>query len=103
MLTLTHPFDLQTIRKPLTTFVGYGGIKVTTVHASFGVVPVEDVISGKAPAVEVTATSDGRGAFTSCWHEGPESDAVYVERYSDRGREFHGWVDKVTRRLVQTG
>lgn len=103
MLTISHPFDLQSIAKPGTQFVGYGGVPVTTVNASYGVVPVEDVLSGKAPAVEVTATSDGRGALTGCWHVGDSDASVYVERYSDRGREFHGWVDSDTRRLVQAG
>jgi hypothetical protein len=104
MLTLQHPFDLRTIQASRTTFVGYGGIKVTTVQASFGVVPVETVLNGTARAIEVTATSDGRGARTDAWHRGDESgQAVYVERYSDRGREFHGWIDSETRMLVQAG
>lgn len=104
MITLQHPFDLRTISPTRTKFVGYGGITMTTVGASFGIVPVEDVLSGVAPAIEVLATSDGRGGVrTDCWHDGDSDDLVYVERYSDRGREFHGWIDSTTRRLVQVG
>ena len=78
---------------------------MTTVGASYGIVPVEDVLSGKAPVVEVTATSDGRGIVnTGRWHDGDSDDLlVYVERYSARGREFHGWIDATSRRLVQAG
>ena len=104
MLQLQFPFDLQTIAPSLTQFVGFGGITMTTIGGSYGVVPVEDVMSGRAQVIEVTATSDGRSYMRNGgWHTGPEADAVYVEVYSDRGREFHGWIDSVSRKLVQSG
>lgn len=106
MLTITHPVDLREIQKPLTEFVGYGGVKVKTVKASFGKVPVEEVTSGRARAIEVVATSDGRGYIPE-WHKSDgiltEGDTVYVEVYSAAGREFHGYLDSVTRKIVQTG
>lgn len=107
MLTITHPVDLREIQKCMTEFIGYGGIRVVTQHVSFGKVATEDVLSGKATAIEVTATSDGRG-YIAAWHneatDGPFSDeSVYVERYSARGREFHGFIDSVSRKIVQTG
>jgi len=105
MLQISHPFDLQTIAPSLTRFVGYGGVTMTTVGGSYGHVAVEDVLAGRAPMVEVTATSDGRSFHRgNGWHAGPETgEAVYVEVYSDRGREFHGWIDSDSRKLVQTG
>lgn len=106
MKTLTFPVsqaDLAEVGKSLTQFVGFGGMTMTTVGASFGIVPVEDVLSGKALPIEIVATSDGRGACTREWHQGEENDLVYVERYSLAGREFHGWIDSETRKLVQVG
>jgi hypothetical protein len=106
MLTISHPFDLRLIQDSLTEFVGYGGMTMKTVGASFGVVPVEDVLSGKAPAIEVTATSDGHGYIPE-WDTSNKDfdsyDLVYVERYSTRGREFHGWIDRESRKIVQSG
>lgn len=52
---------------------------------------------------EVTLTMDGRAAFTSEWHQGPETDWVFVERWTPLGRVFHGWVDSASRRLLQAG
>ena len=103
MLQLQFPFDLQTIAPSLTQFVGFGGIAMTTVAGSYGHAKVEDVLAGTAPMIEVTATSDGRGYARGQWHTGAEADTVYVEVYSDRGREFHGWIDSVSRKLVQSG
>lgn len=103
MLTLSFPPDLRSVQKCLTEFVGFGGLKMKTVHVSFGVVPTESVLDGSATAVEVTATSDGRMANTREWHDGDSADSVYVERYSALGREFHGWIDSTSRKLVQVG
>lgn len=50
-------------------------------------------------------SEDGGIFSTSVWHDGPTADTVYVERW-DVGngvREFHGYVDSVSRKLVQTG
>lgn len=56
----------------------------------------------------IVLTQDGRRADTSAWHrtdvDGPATgDDVFVERYSAAGREFHGYVDPVSRKLTQTG
>ncbi len=105
-LTVTHPVNLRDIQKCGTTFVGYGGITVTTQRASYGHQPEAAVLAGIATAIEVTATSDGRG-YVAEWHDenvdGAFADSVYVERYSPMGREFHGFIDSVSRKLVQTG
>lgn len=103
MLEISHPVDLRQIQKTRTTFRGYGGIAVTTNRASFGVVELDSVLDGSATAVEVVATQDGRG-YIAEWHQGePSGETVYVEKYSARGLEFHGWVDADSRRIVQAG
>lgn len=104
MIDLTNEsYDLQKIAKTMTTFVGFGGMKVTTQHVSYGHVPVEAVLDGTANAVEVTATSDGRGYIPE-WHSGAESgETAYVERYTTAGRTFHGFIDSVSRKIVQSG
>lgn len=55
----------------------------------------------------VTITDDGEIANTGAWHQvevdGPVADHVYVERWSGVGREFHGWIDSRSRKLLQTG
>jgi hypothetical protein len=62
---------------------------------------VREVIAGRATPDRVDLSADGR-AWVDAWHSGPEAgDAVYVERHG-RGA-FHGWVDAVSRRLVQAG
>lgn len=99
--------DLSGIQRTRTQFVGFGGITLTTVRASFGKITLEELQAG-ATAVEVTATSDGRGYCAGQWHredvDGAFSDeTVYVERYSAAGREFHGFIDKVSRKIVQAG
>jgi hypothetical protein len=64
---------------------------------------VDAVLAGTAAPDTVMLSSDGR-AWWSEWHTGAEcGDVAYVERYSLRGREFHGWVDARSRRIVQTG
>jgi hypothetical protein len=55
----------------------------------------------------VVLTDDGVVANTAEWHrvevDGPEAGIVYVERWSSVGREFHGWIDGESRKLVQAG
>lgn len=57
-------------------------------------------IGGKA--VQVTLTSDGRARLDG-WHTGPEAEWVYTERWNAAGRQFHGWLDSVSRQLTQAG
>lgn len=75
---------------------------LTRVAASFGKVSVESVIDGRAAPITATYTADGR-AMRNGWHAGAEADAIYVERH-DAGRcVFHGFIDSVSRKLVQAG
>lgn len=85
------------------SFVGVDGITLTVAQASYGKVDVADVIAGVAAPVEAIATSDGRHADLSGWHEGQSSDQIFFERYDARGRVSHGWIDRTSRRLVQAG
>lgn len=63
---------------------------------------LEDVQRGIS-AIEVIATSDGRG-YIAQWHEGTcDIVDVRVERYSERGLEFHGFIDPTSRRITQAG
>jgi hypothetical protein len=99
--------DLSGVQKCLTKFVGMGGVTVTTVHAEFGKITNEEYEAG-AMAVRVTATSDGGRYAQGEWHreehDGAFSDeTVYVETYDRVGRTFHGYIDKVSRKIVQTG
>ena len=55
------------------------------------------------PAQSATLTSDGRYAITNEWHTGPEAEWVQVQRWDTTGRAFHGFVDSVSRKLLQTG
>lgn len=73
-------------------------------HVSYGKVPVEDVLAGRAPAQEVTLTEDGRGAIRVGWHtDGPAAEWVRYEVWTPEGRIAHGFVDSVSRRLLQVG
>lgn len=64
---------------------------------------IEQIDAG-LPAERVTLTTDGRHAITGEWHTGESDAQVYVERWSAlAGREFHGWIDATSRRLVQSG
>jgi len=53
--------------------------------------------------VEVTLTSDGGRYSQNGWHTGEEAEWVQVERWTPEGRVFHGFIDSVSRRLVQAG
>lgn len=64
---------------------------------------VAEVLAGTARADVVRLTADGR-SWLDGWHTGPESgDAVYVELHRADGSGMHGWIDRASRRLVQTG
>ena len=73
-------------------------------HISYGRVPTEDVLERRAVPESVVLTSDGRGYRTGEWHLGEEQgETVRVERWGRGGLEFHGYIDSVSRQLVQTG
>lgn len=59
-------------------------------------------ISPEGGAAEVTATSDGRRVEHS-WHVGPESGEVAYFETERAGRRSHGYVDLVSRQIVQVG
>lgn len=78
------------------------GMELTVNHLSWPVgTELADIEAG-APAAEVTLTADGR-RYEAGWHSGPEAEWIYVERWTAAGREFHGWIDSVSRRLLQAG
>jgi hypothetical protein len=52
---------------------------------------------------EAVLTGDGRHYDSSGWHQGVESEPVYMERWTAAGRVSHGWIDSRSRRLVQAG
>jgi len=80
----------------------YGGsLKVSGL--GYGKVSSESVIAGHAKPISAELSADGRHFRTGAWHEGPEAEPVYVERHDQRGCFFHGWVDSVSRQLVQAG
>lgn len=84
-----------------------GGPMLTVQQVSYGLAALADVQAGTARPIEATATEDGRPALPAFHRpdvDGDESaDAVYYERYAVGGRISHGWVDRVSRRIVQTG
>lgn len=64
---------------------------------------VDAVLAGTATPDTVHLSSDGRH-YVAEWHTGAESaESVYVERWSPAGREFHGFVDAKSRKIVQAG
>lgn len=80
--------------------------------AVFALIPGEWIDTGscgplsvvKRDAFEVVLTGDGRSYRRGGWHEGPElGEPVYVEVWGVVGRTFHGWIDSVSRKLVQAG
>lgn len=65
---------------------------------------LDEIIAKTALPVGLVATEDGRG-YVNAWHEGP-SDIdvwVYFERYENGSRVAHGYIDPVSRKIVQTG
>lgn len=81
------------------------GFPLTVNAVQYGHAAVEDVLAGRALAQEVVMTTDGKNAQPQKWHEGPPTDEewVYYERWTPEGRVAHGWVDSVTRNLIQSG
>ena len=96
-------FDISTLEIRHTIYSPNFGGELTVVGLSYGRVPAEDVLDGTAKPIEAHVSSDGR-SWLSEWHRGPESgDAAYVERHDATGCVFHGWVDSVSRLIVQSG
>jgi hypothetical protein len=67
----------------------------------------DDVIENRVPSILTELTSDGRFAVTNEYHQGDEANWVYVERWENQDgntvRTFHGWIDSVSRCLLQAG
>lgn len=63
----------------------------------------DEVVAGKVIATAAILTQDGHYAGLQTWHDGPSVGGVFVARYEPKGRTFHGYVDKASRKLVQTG
>jgi hypothetical protein len=81
-----------------------GAVGALTVnHRTWPVGTSWEAIEAGLPAAEATLTGDGRHYDRRGGHEGPVAEWVYVERFSARGREFHGWIDSASRKLLQAG
>ncbi len=48
-------------------------------------------------------TQDGKPVDVTDWHKGQEGAWVYYERWNGSKCEAHGYVDSVSRKLLQTG
>jgi hypothetical protein len=84
---------------------GFGGA-VVPVAATYPANVAEDAVVARTAVPEhILATEDGLWAEPLVWHDGPESseDSVYYERWESGVRVGHGYVDRVSRRLVQSG
>ena len=103
MTSTIEQFDVATATTLQRVFSPKYGADLIVNQVSYGQVPVEDVFSGAALPIEATLTADGRHYDRRGWHEGAEAEAVYVERHTREGCVFHGWIDSVSRRLVQAG
>jgi hypothetical protein len=57
----------------------------------------------RAPADTVYLSADGRSFSFDEWHNGDSDNTVYVEVARRNGRLSHGWVDSVSRKVVQVG
>lgn len=90
----------------LDTFVGVEGIELTVIGRTFARgVGLEQIQAGDAEPTGFVASSDGRSVQT-LWHDeadGGAQGAAYFERFEHGARVAHGWVDSVSRRIVQTG
>lgn len=79
------------------------GIPLIVVELHYGPAATEAVLDGEALPIKAVLTGDG-GGYVPEWHAGaPSGDSVYIERWEEGVRTFHGWIDPVTRRIVQTG
>lgn len=90
----------------LRDIIDTGAGPLTVVHRSWPAgTTVQRVLADALPADSVVLTSDGRSYYAEP-HQGTESPIeswVYVERWEQRGRVFHGYVDPISRRIVQWG
>lgn len=84
------------------------GAELVVIGRRFGIgATTDEVVRGAVAAEYVSLSADGK-SWIDGWHDasrhGAESgDAVYVETHTRGGASFHGWVDSVSRRVVQTG
>lgn len=79
------------------------GMQLTINQVSYGKVPVEAVLAGEADAVQIVATTDGRG-YTGRWCECDAAGGdIFCERWTLAGRVFHGWLCESCRGIVQSG
>lgn len=100
MVTVTN---IPTNPSLLDTFVGVEGIELTVIGRTFARgVGLEQIQAGDAEPIGFVASSDGRSVQT-LWHDGPAAGEAYYERFEHGARVAHGWVDSVSRRIVQTG
>lgn len=79
------------------TVVGRGWPKGTLAEQIDGISPSRYVL-----------TDDGKFGSARVWHttdDGPmaDGDTVYIEAWEDGWRTFHGYIDPVSRKIVQSG
>ncbi len=80
------------------------GRELKVVGLSYGRVAAEDVLGGLARPIEARLSADGRSFESTTWHDGePCGEEIYVERLTTDGCVFHGFIDRDSRRIVQTG
>lgn len=96
---------IETPDGPLTKSHGTWSAEASQRADAAGEVASDEWWAALGPHSEATLTGDGRGVVTTGWcTDNPSADTwVRYERYSDRGREAHGFVCPDCRRLVQTG
>jgi hypothetical protein len=89
--------------RPMQQYETGSGMLLTVNSVGYGHAELDRVLDGTADAIEAVLTEDGRTAVTWEWHQGHSWEQVFVERWDETGRAFHGWVDKASRKLVQAG
>lgn len=103
MTTLIAQSELFTA--PLRSVVespNYGG-NLMKVGATWGAEATIEEVDRGLPAERVMLSADGRH-WIDGWHRGPETgQPVYVEQHTCGGAVFHGWIDSISRLIVQTG
>jgi hypothetical protein len=88
--------------EPIQTGAGIA-LTVTLLRYPLGTAE-EAVIANTAAPEYAELTEDGRYARWQEWETGPGSGReVYYERWEDGVRVAHGWLDAVSRKLVQSG
>jgi len=90
----------------LGSFIGIEGIELKVYQRGWAAgTALEDVLSGAAIGTYAIATQDGRGANFEEWASAAEmcGEEIYYEHYTEAGRVGHGWVDRESRKLVQSG